>query len=705
MVRRKDSHRERTHRSGRPVGPDTYLSLARDADSVEESLIFYEQAMMVAQRQVTGLASVGGEAPAGAIAMTGWYMVAREGVAHCLAQMGRAEEAAAHCMGMLRLDPDDYHGVRYLLVTLLLQMNRHEELGELLVEFAVDESAHLEYARALLAYREEGESPRADQLLARAVAGNPYVPDYLLGQKPFPDSLPEYAVAGGESEAISCAVDSRGVWLDWPGAITWLRKKVKAPIPAPRRRRRPSWPAARDVLRLLPQAPGDSWQVDAVPSDPRGPVKSRGVAPWVIVIVDSVTGDVVALEAVNAKPKPADLWNGLVSAMRNPQHADAHRPAQIEVRQKTLANAWRKKLEEIEVAITVSPRLEAIQSIVALLPVGPSDPASTPLTATATRAVDLRDLPMEFGEVWQADLRRMPAWVTGEGEPYRAWLGMVVSCTSQMVLATDLVAQRPQPGWLWEVLEKAMRHPMCGTAHRPAKIELAAIDQRDLLAPLARRADVECVVADQLQVLDAAVAELGQFMSGDHTAPSVLQSPGIKLEQVASFYAAAAEFYRRKPWRRVQGDTPIRVECDKFDSGPWLAVVMGQSGVQQGLAIYEDEDALRKLIHGKHGDDQKARAMSAVSLMFSEAFEMHVADLDAAEEHGWPVGGPEAYPLVLRVNPGCAVRAPLVWELELLDGCARAIPDFLEKNQSPLVAVVPAAAGQLTLRLSWVNWR
>ena len=95
--------------------------------------------------------------------------------------------------------------------------------------------------------------------------------------------------------------------------------------------------------------------------------------------------------------------------------------------------------------------------------------------------------------------------------------------------------------------------------------------------------------------------------------------------------------------------------------------------------------------------------MSALSLMFSEAFEIPVRDLDAAERHGWPVAGPEAYPLVIRINPGLAMRPPLVWELELLEGCLRAIPEFLAEKNAVLVKTVAAASAKLTVRLSWVE--
>jgi hypothetical protein len=58
---------------------------------------------------------------------------------------------------------------------------------------------------------------------------------------------------------------------------------------------------------------------------------------------------------------------------------------------------------------------------------------------------------------------------------------------------------------------------------------------------------------------------------------------------------------------------------------------------------------------------------------------------------------------VIRINPGRAVRPPLAWELELLDGCLRTIPEFLAAKNAVLVKMVAMAPAQLTVRLSWVG--
>jgi hypothetical protein len=83
-----------------------------------------------------------------------------------------------------------------------------------------------------------------------------------------------------------------------------------------------------------------------------------------------------------------------------------------------------------------------------------------------------------------------------------------------------------------------------------------------------------------------------------------------------------------------------------------------------------------------------------------------VADLEAAQEHGWPVARPDAYPSVFHKERGLALRPPLAWELELVEACLRAVPEFVARRPQDDPATeemtVPVASGELKLVLSWV---
>jgi tetratricopeptide (TPR) repeat protein len=685
-----------------PDCADAYVLLAEKAKTADEAQKLYEQGVAAGERALGREAFVEHEGHFWGVLETRPYMRARQGLAQCLWEAGRREEAASHYQEMLRLNPNDNQGVRYSLATLLLDMDRDDDLRHLLAQYEDDALAEWAYTKALVAFREGGETAQPNRLLTQAVKVNKHVPAYLLGHKELPHDLPPHISVGGNDEATSYAVGNRRAWLNTPGAISWLRKTLNVPLPKAPKRRRFSWPELRLALRRCPQERGEVWQVDIMPSPVADQGRPEKGLPWVVVVVGRASQELLDMEVFDSQPKPGDVWDYLTDVMRKPRHAESHRPAMIEVRQKVFQAAWKAKLRQIGVECMLSDHLDSVDLVRDRLPLVTAEGSEEEIDAGISPE-DLLSLPVEPGEVWQADVRPMPAWVTGEGEPYRPWVAVVVNRTDDLVLAHQAAPERPPAEWLWEAIRQAIRQPAIGEPHQPGLIEVASAEQRDALLPHLDRAGIACVVVERLEHMDSVLDSMTQHLAGQGGPPSMLDAPGMEPAQVGSFYAAAAEFYRRKPWQRVPGDTVIKVECDKFQSGPWYAVVMGQSGVQQGLAIYEDLAALQAVIAGGASDEENARSMSTLSMMFGEAFDISVRDLDAAEKYGWLVAGPEAYPLVIRINPGPAVRPPLVWELELLEGCLRTIPEFLVEKHGTLMKTLAVASGELTLRLAWVD--
>ena len=180
----------------------------------------------------------------------------------------------------------------------------------------------------------------------------------------------------------------------------------------------------------------------------------------------------------------------------------------------------------------------------------------------------------------------------------------------------------------------------------------------------------------------------------------LLDMPGVTPAQVAGF------FFQEAPWKQVGYEAAIKVVCANYQSGPWYAVLMGQSGLTTGLALYEDLEALRRLWAGERADEDNFRQSVATTVTFGEAWDIPVADLEAAQRHGWPVARPDAYPEIFHKERGLSLRPPLAWELELLEGCLRAIPDFVSRHKQDDPAreemTVPLASGPLHLALSWV---
>jgi tetratricopeptide (TPR) repeat protein len=150
------------------------------------------------------------------------YMRARLGLAMVLWEVGKQAEAVKHLQDMLRLNPGDNQGMRYILASRLLMMDRDEELMELLDSYEDEPTACWSYTRALLSYRREGATGRSLKILKEALRRNPHVPAYLLRKRKLPDEPPHHIGFGDETEAIEYAFDFLLPWSLTPGALDWL---------------------------------------------------------------------------------------------------------------------------------------------------------------------------------------------------------------------------------------------------------------------------------------------------------------------------------------------------------------------------------------------------------------------------------------------------------------------------------------------------
>ena len=315
-----------------------------------------------------------------------------------------------------------------------------------------------------------------------------------------------------------------------------------------------------------------------------------------------------------------------------------------------------------------------------------------------------KNLPQEY-DVWQADFRQMPNWIRIGGQPMRPWVVLVTSRSNDLVLAHEMPEETPSAALLWDTLVQAMQYPAAGEPHRSTELHVRADERWEALKAHLDDIGVGLAPTEELDQMEVVFQGMCEHVCGKPQ-PGLLDMPGVTPDQVASFYAAAASFFRQAPWKKVGYEAAIKVECDKYQSGPWYAVLMGQSGLTTGLALYEDLAALQRMWSGERADEDNAWQSVVTTVTFGEEWNIPVADLDVAKRHGWAVVREDAYPKVFHKERGLSMRPPLAWELELMEGCLRVVPEFVKrrKQDDPIKEemTVPVAAGQLKLVLSWV---
>ncbi|HSF83948.1 MAG TPA: hypothetical protein VLA49_22155 [Anaerolineales bacterium] len=204
---------------------DAYVLLAEEeASTVHQALEYYQAGVEAGKRALGRDYFKENSGHFWGLLETRPYMRSMEGVANCLWQIGRKAEALEIYWEMLRLNPGDNQGIRYVLVDLLLNLNRMHELDKLIKRYRDEGSAVWLYTQALLAYRKKGDHPSSNRAMQSALRQSPHVVDYLSGKVRIPNQLPNYIGIGDDSEAIAYAANHLNYWRQTPGAVEWMQK-------------------------------------------------------------------------------------------------------------------------------------------------------------------------------------------------------------------------------------------------------------------------------------------------------------------------------------------------------------------------------------------------------------------------------------------------------------------------------------------------
>ncbi|NQS92174.1 MAG: hypothetical protein HQ574_07150, partial [Chloroflexi bacterium] len=196
-------------------------------DTYEEALDLYRKGVSAGEQALGEDYFQENEGDFWGLLITRPYMRARAGLAGTLRVLDQLEEAIVHYREMLRLNPMDNQGNRYLLLLMLMELNLSEEADALLKEHQEDWSAEWTYTSALRLFQEQGQSEISNQALTEALDQNPHVPSYLISKKRIPHQSPPGIILGDESEAVNYAAAYLPVWRKTPGALDWLETKLK----------------------------------------------------------------------------------------------------------------------------------------------------------------------------------------------------------------------------------------------------------------------------------------------------------------------------------------------------------------------------------------------------------------------------------------------------------------------------------------------
>jgi tetratricopeptide (TPR) repeat protein len=209
-----------------PDCADAYNLLAEDASTVREAFKLYEKGVAAGKRALGANAFKEDVGHFWGLLETRPFMRAMAGLADCLWEMDRRDDAIEHYREMLRLNPNDNQGMRDVLMKCLLSSKRWKEAEALHRQYENDSMAVWMYSRALLDFQKHGDVATSIESLIAAFKQNPHVPQYLTGKKRLPKALPGYHGFGDENEAVLYAANHKSSWKVVPNALDWLKKNA-----------------------------------------------------------------------------------------------------------------------------------------------------------------------------------------------------------------------------------------------------------------------------------------------------------------------------------------------------------------------------------------------------------------------------------------------------------------------------------------------
>jgi tetratricopeptide (TPR) repeat protein len=207
-----------------PLCADAYVLLAQEtAKDLDQTIEIYRQGVEAGEKALGKTAFREDAGHFWGLLETRPYMRARHGLAQALWDKGLRDETVTHYRDMLRLNPNDNQGIRYLLLDCLLILGRDDDATKLIKRYKEDGAAAWSWSRALLAFRQGGDCPESRSALSQAIGDNTHVAALLFGDKKMPRRLPAYIGVGDKNEAVAYVHGAAAAWTATPGALTWVR--------------------------------------------------------------------------------------------------------------------------------------------------------------------------------------------------------------------------------------------------------------------------------------------------------------------------------------------------------------------------------------------------------------------------------------------------------------------------------------------------
>jgi hypothetical protein len=279
---------------------------------------------------------------------------------------------------------------------------------------------------------------------------------------------------------------------------------------------------------------------------------------------------------------------------------------------------------------------------------------------------------------WVGGLFPMPAYITGEGEPFRPEM-LIWMANSGEVLGNEV----GRPGELLaqarQSLQRMIEQPPKGKTVAPKRVRVASPELAEALRFGDPFIEIVCAATPEL---DGLLADMAESLVGDQL-PSFL-SPFAGPEGVGAFFRAAAEFYRAAPWELVPSDKHVfSVSIPQYGIHQGVLSVFGQMGECCGLALFSSmEDFLEypEAVEA-HQQGKPRKVPRQFAIAFTTLEELSPLQQSQIEEFRWEVAGDGAIPLIWANDEDMVMRPITERDLQIGETLALAASWLPEKKK------------------------
>jgi hypothetical protein len=615
------------------------------------------------------------------------YMRARLQLIHVLISQGQHEQAIAHMEDMLRLNPNDNQGVRWLLLEWYCNMNWMDKAWQLLARYPNEGTPFMVLTRICLEFQKSGPSDALEALLKEQLKSNVHMAPKLLAQEEVsPYSVNTFAV-GEEDEADAYCQCFRSLWKATPGALPWLNsvyRRISPPEPelslddvadlaASELEHTKSLPSGKEIWFCDIDVLDDDGHSLDLEMDWDG---EDHPASWLMSLINEATSEAIHIQPGEFPLSVESVLVELCFGMAEPDTGNPRRPKAIRIHDASLCQRLAKPLKRLKIDVEVA---EERPELIQFLRSQRFNPELTPFPVE-----EILEVPRSESAIWEIDWRRIETWVPDPetDEPVQPWIVLVGVPEEGMIRAQQLSMMAPSESVIARVLAESILNPMHGEPSRPAVLLVRQLSYRLELEQTATSIGCDVVVGD-CDLLDHVHQTLQENNVGN--APplgALIQQPDVTPDIVGDFFTASAAYYKSRIYTRVRPELTVEVSCPEILPKTFTAVTMGQMGQEIGIMLFDNPKTVRSMFRTHEVDPEKnARKMSGIGYSIDGQHTMHPADVAAAEQFGWPVPSSETWPSVYYIEKG-KPRELTAEELTFVTVAIYATLEMLNRNEA-----------------------